>query len=88
MDDDIAEKIEHMRARLDELGVQYIEPRNPYCTVAVLLGTKRQPEIVLNFWIGEPESVEFRRDVLPLKMLPRAVRALERAGQVVDMFPA
>ena len=81
-------QIRKMRAKLEELGVECVQPPNPYCTTAILLGTGRAPEVVMNFWNGEPESVEFFRTKFPLKMIPRVAGALEKAAGIVDHFPA
>jgi hypothetical protein len=87
MDPQIAAELERAKARLLELGVDVVQPPNPYCFTVVLAGTALDPEIVLNFWQGEPESVEFLRSTFPLKMLPRVRAALDKAAGIVEQFP-
>ncbi|MGD2176001.1 MAG: hypothetical protein PVJ27_11405 [Candidatus Brocadiaceae bacterium] len=76
-----------MDRKLDELGVDRLDTDNPYCSRVVLMGTPREAEVILTFWRGEPESLEFMRDRFPLKMLPRLRRALQRAAEVIEEFP-
>jgi hypothetical protein len=88
MEPESEEHIRRMQAKLEELGIQCVQPPNPYCATAILLGTSRAPEVVMNFWNGEPESVEFLRTQFPLKMIPRLANALEKAAGIIDHFPA
>ncbi|MFO8008545.1 MAG: hypothetical protein R6V05_12510 [Candidatus Brocadiia bacterium] len=87
MEPEMAEKIEKMRQKLDSMGVDWVQPTNPYCARAVLLGTRAEPDVVLDFWRGEPESVEFFRHDYPLKKLSRLADALQQAARIVDQFP-
>lgn len=87
MEPETAEKIEKMRAKLDSMDVDWVQPTNPYCARAVLMGTRAEPDAVLNFWRGEPESVEFFCRSFPLKKLPRVADALQRAARIVEQFP-
>lgn len=87
MEPETEEKIEKMQDKLTELGVDMVQPPNPYCATVVLMGTAQEPEVILNFWRGEPESVEFLREEFPLKMLSRLTEALRKAGRIVEEFP-
>ena len=87
MDAETAAKVERTRKHLLDSGVAVVQPPNPYCMAAVLAGTRCEPEIIVNFWKGEPESVEFLRAKYPLKMLARAREALAGAARIIDEFP-
>ncbi len=87
MEPETEQRIQKMTDRLTELGVEVVQPPNPYCATVVLMGTSQEPEVTLKFWRGEPESVEFLRDEFPLKMLPRLTEALRKASLIVDQFP-
>jgi hypothetical protein len=87
MDPEIAERIERMKAVLAEMEIEGVQPANPYCWTAILLGSPREPQVVLNFWKGEPESVEFFNPVFPLKAVPRVEAAIRGASEIIDRFP-
>ena len=83
---EMEKKIQKVIFKLAELNVECAQPRNPYCTTGILLGTAEEPLITLNFWKGEPSVIEFRQSTFPVSGLKGVAEAVKKAGRVAAEF--
>jgi hypothetical protein len=75
--------------RLAELGVEFVQPPNPYCLNAIVLGTAEDPRVSIRFWRGRVAGVDVNAERgIPPEKLPAYIEALQRAYELIAALAA
>lgn len=70
--------------RLGDMGFEFVEPPNKYCLTAIALGSRSEPKVAVQFWMGKPAAVEIspQRGIAP-ERLAVYVEALQRCQRLL-----